>query len=177
MLIVALVLAPIPVVKAEETNWIGYTAISDKAELNHIRNNLSGKYYLTKDIVFTPIDFANGGDFYNEGAGWIPIGTDEVTAFNGVLDGNGFNISGLYCKISQSIPNVYIGLFGYNKGTIQNLGMINGNIQGISTSLDSDSNVYVGGILGYNYNGNISNCYFTGKVSSEHSSYNSKTFE
>lgn len=59
-------------------DWSGYTSISTKEELNAIRNNLAGNYYLTANIVFTEEDFAEGGAFYNDGAGWIPVDRKSV---------------------------------------------------------------------------------------------------
>ena len=147
-------------VSAEETDWTGYTAISTKAELNAVRNNLAGKYYLTQDIMFTEADFAEGGAFYNNGAGWAPLGTDGASAFKGIFDGNGHTISGLYINI-QSDSTVYVGIFGYNVGSIKNLGMIGGSVTAVTTS----TYTYVGGIAGYNNNsGTIIHCYNTGTI-------------
>lgn len=150
------------------TDWTGYTAISSKADLDSIRYNLSGKYYLTADIYFTPEDFSEGGAFYNSGMGWNPIGTDSSNAFTGIFDGNGHTISGLNCIFSSAAANVNAGLFGYNKGTIQNLGMVNSSITLNSTS---SSYGYVGGITGYN-TGTILNVYNAGSVTGPLSSSN-----
>lgn len=48
--------------------------ISTKEELNNIRYDLSSDYYLCNDIIFDDSDFSEGGAFYNNGEGWIPIG-------------------------------------------------------------------------------------------------------
>ena len=63
--------------------------ISNKYQLDNVRNELGAHYKLTCDIVFDESDFAEGGDFYNDGAGFEPIG-DEEAIFTGVFDGNGF---------------------------------------------------------------------------------------
>ena len=68
-------------------NKENFIPISNKYELNNIRNNLNGNYYLTADINFTEDDFKIGGDFYNNGQFWISIG-DFNNPFNGVIDGN-----------------------------------------------------------------------------------------
>lgn len=149
-------------------DWTGYAAISSKADLDSIRNNLSGKYYLTADIIFTPEDFSEGGAFYNSGMGWNPIGTDSSNAFTGIFDGNGHIIFGLNCIVSSAAANVNAGLFGYNKGTIQNLGMVNSSITCNSTS---SSYAYAGGITGYN-TGTILNVYNAGSVTGPFSSSN-----
>ena len=76
----------------------GYIQISTKEELNNIRNNLNGKYILMNDIVFSDADFEAGGDFYNGGIGWLPIGgvfrtwSSDYNEFTGVFDGNGYSI-------------------------------------------------------------------------------------
>ncbi|HZJ77916.1 MAG TPA: hypothetical protein VFD52_03845 [Clostridia bacterium] len=137
----------------EEQDWTGYTPISTKEDLDAIRNNLSGKYYLTNDIIFSEEDFAEGGNFYNSGAGWEPIGMVSVSAFTGIFDGNGHIVSGLYIDIN-SLSAVYTGLFGYNKGTIHNLGIRESSI----TVSSKGENIYVGGITGVNDGGEISSC-------------------
>ena len=53
----------------------------------------------------------------------------------------------------------YAGLFGYSKGTIQNLGLENFTID-VSRSVT----IYAGGLVGYN-SGSITNCYAAGDVS------------
>jgi len=152
-------LPDIPIVKADNQDWTDYIQISTKAELDSIRNNLSGQYCLAADIVFTENDFAQGGDFFNAGAGWSPIGTDYNNPFTGIFDGNGHTISGLHCNINSS-TTVYFGLLGYNKGSILNVGLLNGSISDTSTS----SYAYAGGIVGFNDHGTISNCSSKGSV-------------
>jgi hypothetical protein len=95
LLVFALVLSCTPMMPIqaqaateEQSSFDGYTAISTKEELDAIRNNLNGKYYLTADIVFADEDFAEDGTFYNNGAKWIPIGTSSAP-FTGIFDGNG----------------------------------------------------------------------------------------
>lgn len=92
----------------------GYTGISTAAELNNIRNNLSGKYILLKNISLSS---------YRSGTGWEPIGAANGETFTGVLDGNGYEISGL----TINAPNISasgLGLFGGIDGaTIKNLNL------------------------------------------------------
>jgi len=147
--------------KAAEQDFTGYIPISTKAELNNVRYNLDGNYYLVNDIVFTNDDFAVGGAFYNGGAGWSPIGTDILDFFTGTFDGNGHTISGLYSKLTSS-ADLYMGLFASNNGTIRNVGILNSTFTINVTGSNCDS--LVGGIAGYN-RGTIINCYNTGTVS------------
>ena len=145
----------------------GYTGIYTKADLDAVRNNLTGNYILMNDIVFTDADFAEGGDFYNGGKGWSPIGTDSSSSFSGTFDGNGYAIKNLYININSS-SSVCAGLFGYSAGTIENLGMIDSDI---SVSVSSGSYSYVGGISGH-ADGSVANCYNTGNISSYSDSSN-----
>jgi len=120
----------------------GSTAISTRAQLEAIKNNLNGKFHLTKDIDLT-------------GAEWVPIGANVNNRFTGVFDGQGHVISNL--KITGAgYENT--GLFGYSSGTIKNVGM-----EGVSIVLTPSSNAYAGAVCGTG--GYIYNCYNTGKVS------------
>ncbi len=102
----------------------GYTGIYTTADLDNIRNNLSGKYILMNDIVFTDADFQEAGTFYNGGNGWIPIGYGDTSkSFSGILDGNGYKISGIKAKNTSSDENIQIGLVGKSTGQIINLAM------------------------------------------------------
>ncbi len=160
--------------------------IETKEHLNNVRNNLDAHYKMIADIVFTEADFAKGGAFYNNVAGWVPIGTNEAVPFIGVFDGDGFTISGLQVKPAHLYDSV--GLFGYTSGNIKNLNLccvielsvhaeygysraggitgslINGTIVNctvsgsVSSSVTFDGNAYAGGIAGYALNSEISNC-------------------
>ena len=99
---------------------------------------------------------------------WVPIGcyykygttTSQQRHFNGVFDGQGYTISGLYTECpEQSAAYSYMGLFGYSSGNqdvaIQNLNIVDSYVQGYQ---------YVGGILGSGP-ALIRNCSFDGVVS------------
>jgi filamentous hemagglutinin family protein len=84
-------------------------------------------------------------------ANFVPIG-DNITSFTGVFDGLGHTINDLYINRNEN----YQGLLGRtNSATIRNVGLINADIS---------SNNYVGGLIGYNNGGTISNSYATGEV-------------
>ena len=87
---------------------------------------------------------------------WTPIGNSEENAYTGTFDGNGKTIENLYIKNTSS--DYYQGLFGYldQGGTVQNL-----NVSG-SVSVSHGENV--GGIVGYNFSGTVTNCAFSGSV-------------
>lgn len=132
----------------------GYTAISSKEQLKELYSNPDGKYYLTKNIVFTEADFQEEGEFYNGGYGWIPVGSEDYP-FTGIFDGNGYSIKGLVVNSNQNG-----GFIGYNTGLIRNLTLSEGTISGEG---------YVGGIAAINNLGLITNCTNENKViSSRH---------
>jgi hypothetical protein len=85
------------------------------------------------------------------------IGTDASHAFSGVFDGNGHTISGFtYTAPTRD----YIGVFGNNRGTIENVSLVDVNVTGRN---------YVGGLVGYlegsEYSdGEISNCNSAGII-------------
>ena len=136
--------------------------IETKEHLNNVRNHLDAHYKMIADIVFTNADFAEGGDFYNDGQGWIPIGVDSNKNFTGIFDGNGHTIKGLYVNIDNidAVYYIYASLFGNNQGTIANLGMLDSSI---TVSSIYYGGAYAGGIAGAN-SGTIKNCYNTGNI-------------
>ncbi|MCQ2471839.1 MAG: hypothetical protein MJ147_07365 [Clostridia bacterium] len=99
------------VLKGEGTKESPYI-ISNASELEGISAYADKNAYftLTQDIAVKAEEFDFGGEFYNEGKGFTPIGTSEVP-FNGVFMGNGHTISGI--KISD-VENG--ALFGYTDG-------------------------------------------------------------
>lgn len=122
--------------------------IETAEQLDAVRNNLRASYRLNADIEFTEADFAEGGKFYNEGKGWIPINN-----FSGTFDGNGHVIRNIVINGSTS----YTGFFGScgSNAKIMNMGIENGKIKG---------DYYVGGIVGGSHNCIIEKCYYAGTV-------------
>ncbi|MGV0908543.1 MBG domain-containing protein [Martelella sp. FOR1707] len=129
------------------TALTAYMLVNTLDNLQAINTNLSGTYALGSDID------ANATAAWNSGAGFEPIGNYN-SQFTGTFDGDGHVISGL--TINRSGKG-YIGLFGYtNSGAVvRDVGLEGGSITG------GDS---VGGLVGYNYLGTISNAYATGSV-------------
>lgn len=121
--------------------------VATAEHLNNVRNHLSAHFVQTADIDLTTY-LAEGGAGHNSGAGWEPIGTDS--AFTGNFNGNGKKISNL--KIDRSS---YIGLFGQNKGVIRNVSLI---------EVDASGSAYVGGLVGYNYQGAVIDSNVTGSI-------------
>ncbi len=118
--------------------------------LNNIRNHLGAHFIQTADIDLETY-LADGGAGYNAGAGWAPIGTTGAE-FTGNFNGNGKTISNL--KIARTW---YIGLFGQNKGVIHNV-----SLSGVIVS----GSTYVGGLVGYNYGGTVTDSNVMGSITS-----------
>ncbi len=133
--------------------------IANKADLKYLSENTgewSKHFKQTANIIFASSDFESGGDFYNSGAGFIPIGNGAVK-FTGTYDGDGHTIDNLFINRSST---GHIGLFGYiSNATIQNIGV---------TNIDITGNDYVGGLVGSNNESTVSNSYSTGSVSGDY---------
>ena len=116
-------------------------------------------------VITTAEQFKNIG---NDNTSWsknyvlgadIDLGGEEITPigdldnpFTGKFSGDGHTVSNF--KINRQ-ENLYLGLFGYNNGTIMNLGVEKAEVSGTTR---------VGGVCGVNI-GKLQNCYNTGAVS------------
>ena len=108
------------------------------------------------------------------GKGFKSIGTEslleseegQINIFKGTFDGNNNVIYGLYINRDitydgEEYEEYKIGLFGYNGGTIQKVGLENNNIR--VQKISGNCNVFVGGIAGQNQVA-IENCYNQGNI-------------
>jgi len=166
-------LKPVNQLTEEEAIAQGYTVIKTKADLENIKNNMSGKYILMNDI-----DLENSCLSYSTGD------PGNIMTFEGELNGNGYIIKNLSA-------NAYaVGLFAEGNGaTVQNLGLENINIPGAHHGAGffaggtncQVNNIYVtgnaastraiGGLLGeMTGNNNIIDSYSNVTISSSHSS-------
>lgn len=146
--------------------------VATPEQLNEVRNHLDAYFIQINDIDLTEAT-AEGGIFDYDGSGWKPIGIDDKTAFIGNYDGGGYSVIGL--KSNQSDSKItYAGLFGYNRGVIRNLDMVDGTVSLAISSTTTTAYAYAGGIAGYN-EGTITNCYNAGAVSSFSSAVSSAT--
>jgi hypothetical protein len=126
------------------------------AKLVNGGNNFEGKTVkLQTNIILN--DTANWQNWANEPPAnkWTPIGNWD-SKFNGIFDGNGFAVSGVYIDESDDLQ----GFFGFSQGIIKNLGVTASYIKGKDI---------VGGLSGTNERGIISNCYSTAWVTGEKS--------
>lgn len=113
-------------------------------------------YILTADIALNDIsDFDNWATDAPE-YGWKPIGdTAAAIHFDGVLDGNGHKITGMFMDVDGNqteTPNDYYGLFAELRGTVKNLTVESSYVRG-SGNLAS-----IGTVAGHTLNAKIENC-------------------
>lgn len=147
------------IASAENLAWFANAVNSGTTAINAV---------LTADIQLN-----ESGSKQNE---WTPIGTRE-NPFEGVFDGAGHTISGLYINSEDN----YIGLFGVINDTddsktvsvtpefieqskiirVKNLRVTEADIRGYQN---------VGGIVGYSIGGGIKDCYFSGSVTGDFNS-------
>ena len=143
---------PLGAFAADENAGDGKTHISTAEDLRAINGNLAGHYVLDGDIDLT--DCLGGGS-------WTPIGTEDKP-FTGTFDGQDHSITGLYINASDSN---YQGLFGYMSGT-------NSAVRNLTVSGTVRGNGSVGGVVGYNNGGTVTNCHNTVAVSGSSSGDN-----
>ncbi|MDR1976921.1 MAG: hypothetical protein LBQ18_08040 [Campylobacteraceae bacterium] len=141
----------------------GVIEVSSQAELDAVRDNMSGSYLLVEDIVLQA-----GEDGFDETQGWLPIGDNSGayyqtdTTFRGTFNGNGHKISGLW--VDRPLL-AHTGLFGFvsNGGTIKNIGVL------IDENRSVRGEDFVGGIAGsVRNNSTLSNSYSIGSVIGQH---------
>jgi hypothetical protein len=150
------------------------TPITTCQQLQNMRNDVSGDYYLANDINCSGFD-------YGDGKGFMPVATSSNT-FTGTFDGKGYKITNLYINRPSTR---FVSLFGYTApgSKIKDVGLEEVNVRGsshvgglvgfkwvgtITNSYSSGtvtgSSMYVGGLVGYNYDGTITNSYSSGTV-------------
>ncbi len=150
--------------------------ISDVDELQNMQLDVNANYVIVNDIDASETSTWNGG------AGFEPIGYWPY--FEGLLDGNGYKITGLYInRPSTNRVGLFSNLGGWTlNSVIMNIALENIDITGmygvgglVGWNWGSISNSYatgsingkgdVGGLIAYNNGGPLSNCYSTGSVS------------
>jgi hypothetical protein len=135
-------------------------------DLDDVRDNLGDNYLLMNDLDSTTPGYDElASDVANQGEGWQPIGYrywDDgrwvKKVFKGTFDGQGYEIRDLFIDR----PTEYdVGLFGYvdEGGVIENVGMVNVDVTGEER---------IGGMVGFNDHGTVSNSYSTGSVTGVH---------
>jgi hypothetical protein len=150
---------PLPSQNLEIRTWYDLAAVS---------KNLSGNHTLMNDLDSTTSGYEElAGPRANQGKGWEPIGTFipqcGYGSFLGNLDGQGHEIRDLYINRPEE---AYVGLLGVLNGewdgeaVITDIGVVNCTVIG---------NTSVGGLVGRNIRGTLSNSYAIGNVSGDSS--------
>jgi len=139
----------------------GVYQVSSKDHLLWICTTVSSwseDFAQTQNISFSAADFESGGDFYNSGNGFSPIGnTDDY--FSGSYDGNSHTIDGIEIYRGSEIG---IGFFGIiSSANLTNI---------ILTNISVEGNSYSGGLVGGSDNSSIDNCSVSGSISANSSS-------
>ena len=139
-------------------NASGAYEISKACQLHWFANyvnsgNTSANAVLTANITVNLNVLVNGELNANlkNPRKWTPIG-NYSKPYTGTFNGQGHTISGLYFNDANTD---YVGLFGYNNGTVKNIGIIDSYFNGTR---------YVAAVCGLNDCGTITNCYNTGAV-------------
>ena len=147
----------------------------------------NGSYTVTSaDGLMNVAELVNGGktdinitltaDIDLTGKNWTPIGTSFSNKYTGTFDGGGHTIKGLTVTTNDQ----FVGLFGSigNAGTVKNVvmegvqitknhssgfaggvaGFSGGTIENSSVSGSVSGTVYVGGVVGAQWNGSITGC-------------------
>ncbi|MDD7299218.1 GLUG motif-containing protein [Fibrobacter intestinalis] len=145
-------------------NDSAWYVITTPEELAWFAAQVNGWNYAINAMLENDIVFGSDTATVNTAYPWTPIGYYDNTRngyFNGVLDGQGRSIYGIYTDSTVSFG----GLVGFlnSSGVIRNVNMKRDSI---------NSKYYSGGIVAYN-KGQIINCTNSGSVSSYASSYSS----
>ena len=149
-------------------NWVDGGGESGAAEdLGYsIQNDGSYMVYNAKGLM-NVAELVNGGktdinitltaDIDLTGKNWTPIGTSFHNSYTGTFDGGGHTITGLTVTTNDE----GVGLFGYlgKAGTVKNVVM-----EGVQITSNQIYGGKIGGVAGYS-DGTIENCSVSGSVS------------
>jgi len=123
----------------------GVYLVTDDHTLQAMNADLGADYRLANDIDASLTDGWNGG------AGFDPVG-GFGDPFTGTFDGDGHTIHGLTSSRREDV-----GLFGWNDGLVENVGI---------DAVDIAGDAFVGGLVGVNdSDGDVRQVYVAGAVS------------
>ncbi|TFZ54721.1 filamentous hemagglutinin N-terminal domain-containing protein, partial [Methylorubrum sp. Q1] len=144
-----------PILRAEAADAVGSVVpVSNLHQLQLMGANLADRYRLTADLdaSATNSTAASAGVF--GAGGFVPVGRDGAR-FTGSLDGAGHRITGLAIARPSENDVGLIGALGAG-GSVSGLGLVGGSIAGSQN---------VGGLVGFNNGGTISQAYAAAAVS------------
>ena len=134
----------------------------------------------------TDINITLTADIDLTGKNWTPIGTSFSNKYTGTFDGGGHTIKGLTVTTNDQFVGLF-GSIGY-AGTVKNVmmedvqitsnrssgfaggvaGYSDGTIENCSVSGSVSGTVYVGGVVGAQWNGSITGCSSSATVKGKH---------
>ncbi|MBU4480183.1 thrombospondin type 3 repeat-containing protein [Patescibacteria group bacterium] len=123
-------------------------------QLQETESDINANYILMNDIDCS--DTIN----WNSGAGFLPIGWG-IGNFIGTFDGQGHKITGLFINRHTNGLGLFAGTGSY--AIIENVGLVDVNITGSNNPGGSN---YIGGLVGNN-EGTIEKSYVTGSISGD----------
>ena len=147
-------------------SWVDGGGESGAAELGYIYDNNTKTYtvYNADGLLAwneaaqkdRSINCTLTADIDLTGKDWTPIGTSFDNSYTGTFDGGGHTITGL----TITTKDQFVGLFGSigNAGTVKNVMM-----EGVQITKNHSSG-FAGGVAGYS-DGTIENCSVSGSVS------------
>jgi hypothetical protein len=130
----------------------GDGSASNPYQISNITQLQDVQYYLDAHFILINDIDASSTRNWNDEEGFNPIGIHYQDPFKGSLEGQKYKITDLF--INRPFED-HVGLLSYFTGSIRNVHLVNGNISGNSS---------VGGLMGQNYEGIVSNCSFSGIV-------------
>ncbi|QQE79540.1 InlB B-repeat-containing protein [Alicyclobacillus sp. SO9] len=141
-----------PVANINGTNWV---QLSTAAQLEYIDNHQTSDIQTGSSTTYPEahIELMNTIVLPN-GYSWTPLGTSSSNPFDGVFNGNGYEVKNV--SVTGPIPDA--GFFGVSNGVVKKVG-----VEGTFSTNDATSNV--GGLMGFQNSGTISDSYATGSVS------------
>uniref|UniRef100_UPI00307A6AD3 fimbrillin family protein n=1 Tax=Segatella sp. TaxID=2974253 RepID=UPI00307A6AD3 len=138
-----------------EAEDLGYSIQNDGSYMVYNANGLMNIAELVNGGK-TDINITLDTDIDLTGKNWTPIGTSFSNKYTGTFDGGGHTIKGLTVTTNDQ----FVGLFGSigNAGTVKNVMM-----EGVQITKNHSSG-FAGGVAGYS-DGTIENCSVSGSVS------------
>ena len=172
---------PYQIGTAEELYW--FAALVNGTLTDGTAQNTSANAVLVNDITVNTGVLNADGTLVSDVTGfreWTPIGRRDFS-YDGIFNGQGHTISGLYFNDSQKS---YVGFFGYTEihSIISNVGIVDsyfcglnyvggmcgrgcGIIENCYNANTVSGTSIVGGVCGFKDYRPINNCYITGAVS------------
>lgn len=140
----------------EESPYLIETAKQLANVGNYVGEKSFGRHFkLNSNINFKKADFEEKGAYYNNGEGWKPIGISHNNPFEGVFDGNGKTIKGLF-----SSKRTVAGLFGFTRNVvIKNL-----SVKESHFSVQKGNMLLAAGIVASMRQGSMEHCSFDGQL-------------